>query len=339
MEKNDWLKIDANEGSCVLDSSQLARVLSPEIVRRYPRSEILEFELSRYFQVPSSQIIATAGADDAIDRAFRALAGPGSSITSTVPGFVEFLDASKRTGAEFLPVLRMPGEKFPLEEFGRLIERHKPSIAVIASPDNPLGTMLSAEEFKSITGICNRNGTIFILDVTYIDFAAENDLVAMALSLPRVLLTGSFSKSRGLAGFRSGWAMAGSSSMELIPRLREAGPPFSLSSPAIEASRIALGECEEKYKSFVRIIENEREILEKILSALGMKTWSQQANFVTIQTPHAADFVAKLKTQGILVRYWPNNPAANGLVRITCPGNELDFARLQKALESMEVNP
>lgn len=339
METTDWLKIDANEGSCVLDASQLARVLSPEIARRYPRSEILEKELSTYFQVPASQIIATAGADDAIDRAFRALAGPGASITSTIPGFVEFLDASKRTGAEFFPLPRIPGENFPLEEFKQLIEIHKPSIAVIASPDNPLGTMLSMEEFRAITDCCIRNGTIFILDVTYIDFADTHDLMAAGLATANVLITGSFSKSRGLAGFRSGWAMAGSSSTALISRLREAGPPFSLSSPAIEASRIALIECEERYRKFVDRIAYEREALGKILSDLGMRTWPQQANFVTIKAPDAANFVEGLRARGILVRYWPNSPAAEGLVRITCPGDDLAFDYLKKSLESMEATP
>jgi len=126
MERTDWLKIDANEGRCILSEEQLGRVLSPEVARRYPRADLLEKDLAAYFGVEENQVIATAGADDAIERAFRALAGPGSKILTTVPGFVEFLDAAKRTKATFVPVRREPLSVFPAEKFCSLIASEKP---------------------------------------------------------------------------------------------------------------------------------------------------------------------------------------------------------------------
>lgn len=337
MERTDWLKVDANEGCCVLDEAQLGRVLSPEVARRYPKAESLERDLAAFFGVDMKQIIATAGADDAIERAFRAFAGPGSKILSTTPGFVEFLDASARTNATFVPLYNEPGSPFPTRKFCSLIEKEKPVFAIIASPDNPSGGMISMDDFRNVAEACSRQGSVFLLDVTYIDFADDLSIMAAGLETPGVLLTGSFSKSRGLAGFRAGWAMTGKASSALIDRLREAGPPFSLSSPAIEAARLALAEGGARYASFVKRIREERAILEKALAGIGAKTWPSQANFISAFVPDAQAFVLALRSQGVLIRYWPGNPDARNLVRITCPGEEASFERLLKALERVEV--
>lgn len=337
MERSDWLKLDANEGVCALDAERLARVLSPEVARRYPRADLLEADLARYFGVDPRQVIATAGADDAIERAFRALAGAGSSVLTTTPGFVEFLDAAKRAEAAFLSVRKRPGAEFPAEEFRGRIAAEKPALAIVATPDNPAGTVLSLGDFDRIAETCRTAGSVFLLDVTYLDFADDRRIFARALATPGVLLTGSFSKSRGLAGFRAGWAMTGPGDAALIDRLREAGPPYSLSSPAIEAARMALAECEASYRNFVKRIGEERLLLEKALSALGAKTWPSQANFVSATVPDAAAFVAALRKEGILIRYWPGNKEAEGLVRVTCPGEEAGFRRLGDALSRMEA--
>ncbi len=336
MEARTILKLDANEGRCVLDESQLARLLTPQIACRYPKASVIEAFLAEKFGVDPACILATAGADDAIDRAFRSLAGQDSLIVSTVPGFVEFLDASSRTKARFIGVPKIPGTAFPLEAFQSIIQREKPAIAVVATPDNPDGTTLGKADFLAIAETCSRSGTVFLLDVTYIDFADDKSIVNLAITTPGVLLTGSFSKSRGLAGFRAGWALAGPSSVELVCRLRDAGPPFSLSSPAIEAVRMALQESEPVYLDYIDRIRFERQRLLEVLIKSKARTWPSQANFVSVFVPDSQAFVAALARKGILVRHWPGKSDTKGLVRITCPGDKEDFEILAAAIENME---
>ncbi len=332
MEQIEWLKLDANEGRCLLSPSQLARVLSPEVARRYPRSDALERDLAAFFKIPKEQLIATAGADDAIERAFRTLAGNGSKVLTTIPGFVEFLDAAVRAKAEFIGVKKRPGTAVPVKEICERIREDKPSLAVIASPDNPDGRVLDIEDFDLISETCRAENTVFLLDLTYLDFADDPSILERALNTPGVLITGSFSKSRGLAGFRAGWAMAGSEEAGLISLLREAGPPFSLSSPAIEAARIALAETDSARTAFVERIKREREELKDAMQRAGAETWASQANFVSAFVADAEAFCLDLRANGILVRRWPGNPDTEGLVRITCPGEEQAFSRLLGAL-------
>ena len=336
MEQIEWLKLDANEGRCLLSPSQLARILSPEVARRYPRSDLLERDLAVFYGLPGEQLIATAGADDAIERAFRTLAGTGSKVLTTVPGFVEFLDAAVRVKAEFIGVKKRPGTAVPVQEICDRIRRDKPSLVVIASPDNPDGKILGIEDFDLVSGTCRSEGAVFLLDLTYLDFADDPSILDRALKTPGVLITGSFSKSRGLAGFRAGWAMAGREGANLIGRLREAGPPFSLSSPAIEAARIALAETDGARVAFVQRIKKERMELKEALGAAGAQTWPSQANFVSAFVADAQAFCLDLRGKGILIRRWPGNPDTEGLVRITCPGEERAFNRLMNALRRVE---
>jgi Histidinol-phosphate/aromatic aminotransferase and cobyric acid decarboxylase len=326
MEQIEWLKLDANEGRCLLSPSQLARILSPEVARRYPRSDLLERDLAVFYGLPGEQLIATAGADDAIERAFRTLAGTGSKVLTTVPGFVEFLDAAVRAKAEFIGVKKRPGTAVPVQEICDRIRRDKPSLW--SSPlRQSRREVLGIEDFDLVSGTCRSEGAVFLLDLTYLDFADDPSILDRALKTPGVLITGSFSKSRGLAGFRAGWAMAGSEGANLIGRLREAGPPFSLSSPAIEAARIALAETDGARAAFVQRIKKERMELKEALGAAGAQTWPSQANFVSAFVADAQAFCLDLRGKGILIRRWPGNPDTERLVRITCPaksGHSID---------------
>jgi histidinol-phosphate aminotransferase len=335
---NKVLRLDANEGRCLLDKEQLSFLLSPEIARRYPDSRPLEAELARQLGLEQASVIATAGADDAIDRAIRSIAGSGGTVVSTTPGFVEFLEAALRSKAEFAAIHKVPGSPFPVNEITAYITANKPEIFLIASPDNPTGVVLDPKEFTNLAKVCDENGTVFILDLTYQDFAEDQSLFSLAIELPNVLITGSFSKSKGLAGFRIGWAAAGPRSSTLIEKLRQAGPPFSLSSPAIEAARLALAIPNEKQAAFVGQIRKERQLLKEHIEKLGAKTWPSEANFVTVIVANPQSIVAILKDKGILIRAWPGNQEAANLIRITCPGDEVEFSRLLEAIDSMEAN-
>jgi histidinol-phosphate aminotransferase len=327
------LRLDANEGRCGLGADVLARILTSEVARRYPRSGELEVALSRSLGAGEGRLVATAGADDAIDRVIRSVAGPGGLVASTTPGFVEFLDAARRSGASFVGILKDAAGPFPVAAVAELVERRRPGVLVLASPDNPSGATLSRSEFGDLAAACRESGTVFLLDLTYDDFSGEPGLLEGALSLPGVVATGSFSKSWGLAGFRIGWAASGDPS--LVERIREAGPPYSLSSPAIEAA-LAVLECDRCARdAFIGRVRLEREELAALLGGIGAETWPSKANFVCARVPRPAALAARLAELGVLVRTWPEGTGAEDLVRITCPGDEGEFRALASAIDSI----
>ncbi len=117
------LRLDANEGRCLLSENDLREILSPEIARRYPVRGLLEGPLAERLGLPASCVLATAGADDAIDRAVRTLAGPGGLVMSTHPGFVEFLAAAQRSSAMYASISKDPFGLSPYAKSARPSEK------------------------------------------------------------------------------------------------------------------------------------------------------------------------------------------------------------------------
>ncbi len=68
------------------------------------------------------------------------------------------------------------------------------------------------------------------------------------------------------------------------------------------------------------------------LAAAGARAWPSRANFVTAFVPDAAAFSEALAAEGILIRSWIGKSGRDGMIRITCPGDETEFGRLLEAL-------
>ena len=328
------LRLDANEGQCLLSEEDLRAILSPEIARRYPMRELLEIPLAEKLGIPSSCLLATAGADDAIDRAIRSLAGPGGLVMSTTPGFVEFLEAAQRSSARFEEIAKNPFGPFPIDDICRCVKDFAPKLLILSSPDNPSGVVLSPLDVTQIAKACLEAGTIFVFDATYQEFSIHGATPIQALVNPNVLVTGSFSKSKGLAGFRIGYAAATPESARIISKLSDAGPPYSLSSSAIEAGRRALSLDQGVAQGFIDEVRREVHVLKSLCRKLGFLVSESEANFVLLKIKNPIDLSDRLRERGILVRTWPNKPGYEELVRITVPGEPEEFKELRVSLEA-----
>lgn len=251
-------------------------------------------------------------------------------MIATEPGFVEYAAAAARSWARYVPVERAPGAPLPLGALAEALgaERRSGSRAllILCSPDNPGGGIVARDELRELAS----SGFPVFLDATYADFEPDPGLAEEALGLGNVIYSGSFSKAWGLAGLRSGWAVARS---DLAREIRRAGPPFSISSAGVAAGLAALDAGDAAIEAFVARVRRERGELSGTLKALGARTWPCHGNFASARVSDAAALARALADSGILVRTWPDWPGRQDLVRITCPGDEGEFYRLVRALE------
>ena len=63
------------------------RVLSSDALNQYPSATSLESTLARDFGVDSDSVWVAAGADEVLDRAFRAFTSPGAKVLVSKPTF------------------------------------------------------------------------------------------------------------------------------------------------------------------------------------------------------------------------------------------------------------
>ena len=89
--------------------------------------------------------------------------------------------------------------------------------------------------------------------------------------------------------------------------------------------------AEETRDAYLTAVRGEREVLQGVLDTLGCRAAPSQGNFVFARTDRAVWWRDALAGQGIGIRAWPGDAALGDAIRITCPGDADQFARLTTA--------
>ncbi len=325
------LRLDANEGAPP-DPSLLEALHADftEICRRYPNAQPLEKRLATITDVTPDRLLATAGADDALERAVRLAASRGRRAILTRPTFEMLPRYVDRSGLDRAEIDWLDSA-FPIDTILRTIDADTAMVAVV-TPNNPTGAVASAADLRAIRARLDElaPNAILLVDLAYTEFADE-DLTPVALSLPNTIITRTMSKAWGLAGLRVGWATGPAN---LIDGLRAMGQPFAVSGPSIAIACARLDRSPEPDRQIIDRIRAERTALFGTLTRLGAQPIASQANFILARfenAPWVADALAGL---GIAVRRFTDRPGLEGFLRIGCPASTGGLTRLQRALET-----
>ncbi|MCG3125926.1 MAG: Histidinol-phosphate aminotransferase [Phycisphaerae bacterium] len=320
------LFLDGNEGA--VPSMALIDVLhaaGPEVLRRYPDAAALEALLARRLGVAAENVLVTAGGDEALDRAARAVLGPCRELLLPVPSFEMFPRYARLAGADVVSV-DWPGGPFPIDAVLAAISPRTAAIAVV-SPNNPTGAIASEADLRRLSAAAPH--ALLMVDLAYTEFA-DVDLTPVALRLPNAITVRTLSKAWGLAGLRVGYAVGPA---DIIGWLRVAGSPYSVARPALAIAAAAVEQGAAAVDAFVHRVRVEREQMRQHLLGLGAEPLPSQANFVLSRFADAAGVHQRLARGGIAVRRFPDRPGLTDTLRITCPGDAGAFDRLLAALE------
>ena len=146
------------------------------------------------------------------------------------------------------------------------------------------------------------------------------------------MLVRTFSKAFGLAGLRVGYAIGAE---RVIEWLRAAGSPYPVAGPSLALAQRALAHTGRPRNAYLDRIRCERDQLRSSLAQYAITTVPSQANFVLARFPDALSVQKRLAKGGISVRAFPDDPRLASWLRITCPDDEDQFARLTAALEDI----
>ncbi len=104
------LKLDGNEGNppprALLEDLAAAELSK---VRDYPDARPLEAEIAQRLGVDPERVVVTAGADDALDRVFRAYLARGRGVVLPVPAFEMMYRFAAVVGGEIIPAIKAAG--------------------------------------------------------------------------------------------------------------------------------------------------------------------------------------------------------------------------------------
>jgi histidinol-phosphate aminotransferase len=296
------------------------------LVRAYPSTAGLTEALARRHGLEAERVLVTAGADDALDRACRALLAPGRNLVLPEPTFEMIRRYARWTGSEVRSV-PWPGGGYPLEAVLAAVDETTTAIAVV-SPNNPTGATATVAQLRALSAAAPH--AVLLVDLAYVEFA-EVDPTEVVTALPNAIAIRTMSKAYGLAGLRVGYALGPA---EVIGWMRAAGNPYTVTGPSAAIAEARLTQGAPEVAAYVAAVRRQRGALAETLTTLGAAAQPSEANFVFARHPHAAWLRDALAGLGIAVRTWPDHPALGDAVRINVPGDAHVAQRLTDGLHA-----
>ncbi len=318
------LDLSKNEGSTEA-SELLASLVDPSrVASRYPDTADLRRALAGLHGLPEESVLVTAGGDDALFRCFLAWVARGEQVISTTPTFEMISRYSEQRGAELIETAWWMGP-LPTEELVASITDRTDAVFIV-SPNNPTGSVAIGADLERIAA----RTPLLVLDAAYTEFAAE-DLTRVALDLGNAVVIRTMSKAYGLAGLRVGYLLG---PPELVAEIGAHGNPYPVASISAALATTRLGRPASELTDFVEEVKRERVELASVLSDLGTKPLPSEANFVLTECRDPSWLISAAAAMGVGLRQFPGRPGLREMVRITLPGNRLDFQRLVDTLEA-----
>jgi hypothetical protein len=154
-------------------------------------------------------VVVTNGTAEANYISVWRLVEPGDEVVLMLPNYMQIWGVVRSQGGAVAP-LRLHEDRqwgLDVDELRRAVTRRTRLIAV-CNPNNPTGSILSAEAMEQVVGVASRQGTWILADEVY--RGAERDGVETRSfwgSYDRLLVTAGLSKAYGLPGLRIGWVM------------------------------------------------------------------------------------------------------------------------------------
>jgi histidinol-phosphate aminotransferase len=270
-------------------------------LHRYPDGNALRLKerIAAENGISTDQITIGNGSNEIIEFVVRSFLSPKDSAVFSKHAFAVYPLAVQAIGAE--------GIEVPAKEWGHDLSAMKNAIkkntklVFIANPNNPTGTFISRDEVISfLDGV--RKDVIVLLDQAYFDYASyeNNDLDFEFINeFPNLVISRSFSKAYGLAGFRVGYSV---SSKVIADYLNRARQPFNTNSLALVAAETALQDKEHMMSSLKINIE-QKKVLYKGLEHLGYDFIPSSGNFICFDCKRDANLVFNdLLQEGVIVR-------------------------------------
>lgn len=158
---------------------------------------------------PSTEILITAGASEAVDLVMRAVLEQGDVVLVPDPSYVSYAPCAILAGASvrYVPTHAKDDFRLRVEDLSQ-VYTPKAKLLVLSYPNNPTGAIMRREDLIPIADFVAKHDLLVLADDIYSDLTYNGRHVSFA-SLPgmhdRTLFVSGFSKSYAMTGWRIGY--------------------------------------------------------------------------------------------------------------------------------------
>ena len=238
-----------------------------------------------HLNLPMSGVVVTVGSQEAMTAAFLCIVDEGDEVLIPNPSFPAY-DACVRISQGVPMPYRLPADKdfaFDIEEFKAAITP-KTKAAVIISPSNPTGKILSPDDLKQIAEVLKDTGIYLIADEIYSDLYFGERPHSASEYYDKTIVINGLSKSLSMTGWRLGWAA--SSQADVMQAIQILHGFLTVCTSAITQKAALLGwtdEAEAAKQNARDIYKKRGEFLVDLLGKeLGLRATSPEGAFYTM---------------------------------------------------------
>ncbi|GEL07404.1 histidinol-phosphate transaminase [Salisediminibacterium halotolerans] len=278
-----------------------ALIKAYDAVHIYPDgyAKQLREDVAQHLNVAEEQLIFGNGSDEVILILCRAMLTGDDNIVTAAPTFPQYKHNAVIEGSEVKEVPLIDGTH-DLDGMLQAIDE-KTKIVFVCNPNNPTGTYISEEAFRSFMQKVPED-VLVVSDEAYYEYVSAEDFpdtVPYLNEYNNLMLLRTFSKAYGIASLRVGF---GAASKDLIQAIDPAREPFNTSTAGQLAASAALND-----QSFIRSCfeQNRREMkkYEQFCDEFGLDYFPSETNFILmdLQKPGSEIFQYLLE-RGFITR-------------------------------------
>ena len=279
-----------------------AATRAAESMNRYPdmgNSELYA-ALSTNLGVPVEDLAVATGSVALIYQLFNAFCDPGDEVIYAWRSFEAYPIAATAAAATSVQVPVLADGRHDLDSMAAAVT-DRTKVVIVCTPNNPTGPAVTQADLDAFLAKIPSH-VLVVVDEAYLEFVRMDnaiDGVATYRAHSNVVLTRTFSKAYGLAGFRVGYAVGPAA---LAGALRAVSLPFGVSSIAQAAAIASLASTEALFERVDALVAERSRVLAAVREA-GWDLPDAQGNFVWFPLgERTMEFAAAADEHGIVVR-------------------------------------
>ena len=305
-----YIKLNTNESPFPPSAGVLKAVTeNADKLNLYPDPECAELkdELAKLYGVKRENIYVSNGSDDILNFFFLGFCDGGAVFPDITYGFYKVY--AELYGVEYRKIPLCDDFTINPDDYMNAGKN-----VVIANPNAPTGLTLGLDKIEEILKSNKEN--MVLVDEAYVDFGGES-CIPLTKKYGNLLVVGTFSKSRSMAGARLGFAVADAEIIADLEKIKYSTNPYCINRLTLAAGVAAVRE-NDYYMENCKLVIDAREYTTDALRKMGFKVLDSKANFIFAESAEISgkELYEKLKARGILVRYFGSDRISN-FVRIT----------------------
>ena len=235
------------------------------------REKIAAYYHQKYgITLSPERVVVTTGSSGSFILAFLAAFEAGDKVALPTPGYPAYRNILNALGVETPAIETTTANRWVpgVQDLDNLVNEGPLHGLLVASPNNPTGTMIKPAALKELVEKCNQLGLWMISDEIYHGLNYEMEAACALQFSDEPIVINSFSKYFCMTGWRIGWMVVPERLVRPVEKLAQS---LFISAPTLsQIAAVAAFDATEELESRKQIYAANRALLLKELPLIGL---------------------------------------------------------------------